>query len=156
MIRLQDGVGVENLIRSTDQGRCTKRNVGNCRATYVLHSVAPAVRQNPDGDLEILVSNPIWLSAPTALDGPSRPVNGRQRSVAGRLHQSAPKTFQMRSCQFVVSLWYGTPPRVSGPDSMVGKFSIQRASAALLGGTDRASRSRLRCRSNWSTCTNAS
>jgi hypothetical protein len=65
MIRLQDGVGAENLIRSTDQGRCTKRNVGNCRATYVLHSVAPAVRQDPDGDLEILVSNPIWLSAPT-------------------------------------------------------------------------------------------
>jgi hypothetical protein len=51
-------VGAENLIRRADQGRCTRKNVGTCRATYVPHSVAPAVRQDPDGDLEILVSNP--------------------------------------------------------------------------------------------------
>jgi hypothetical protein len=31
-----------------------------CRATYVPHSVAPAVRQHPDGDLEILVSKSNW------------------------------------------------------------------------------------------------
>jgi hypothetical protein len=38
-----------------------QKNVGTCRATYVPHSVAPAVRQGPDGDLEILVSNPIGV-----------------------------------------------------------------------------------------------
>jgi hypothetical protein len=38
-----------------------ERNVGTCRATYVPHSVAPAVRQDPDGDLEILASNPIGV-----------------------------------------------------------------------------------------------
>src|ERR1017187_1143886 len=54
-------VGAENLIRCTDQGRCTRKNVGTYRATYVLLSVAPAVRQDPDGDLEILVSNPIGV-----------------------------------------------------------------------------------------------
>src|ERR1035441_3277606 len=55
------GVGAENLIRRTDQGRCTRKNVATCRGTYVPHSVAPAVRQDPDGDLEILVSNPIGV-----------------------------------------------------------------------------------------------
>jgi hypothetical protein len=54
-------VGAENLIRRADQGRCTRKNVGTCRATYVPHSVAPAVRQDPDGDLEILVSDPIGV-----------------------------------------------------------------------------------------------
>ena len=54
-------VGAENLIRCTDQGRCARKNVGTYRATYVPHSVAPAVRQDPDGDLEILVSNPIGV-----------------------------------------------------------------------------------------------
>src|ERR1017187_553428 len=54
-------VGAENLIRCTDQGRCTRKSVGTCRATYVPHLVAPAVRQDPDGDLEILVSNPIGV-----------------------------------------------------------------------------------------------
>src|SRR5450631_4516656 len=38
-----------------------ERNVGTCRATYVPHSVAPAVRQVPDGDPEILVSSPIGV-----------------------------------------------------------------------------------------------
>jgi hypothetical protein len=28
-------VGAENIIRRTDQGRCTRKNVGTCRATYV-------------------------------------------------------------------------------------------------------------------------
>src|ERR1017187_2763512 len=54
-------VGAENLIRCTDQGRCTRKNLGTCEATYIPHSVAPAVRQDPDGDLEILVSNPIGV-----------------------------------------------------------------------------------------------
>jgi hypothetical protein len=36
-------------------------NVDTCRATYVSHAVAPGVRQDPDGDLEILVSNPIGV-----------------------------------------------------------------------------------------------
>src|ERR1035438_3237289 len=54
----EEGVGAENLIWLADQGRCTRKNVGTCRATYVPNSVAPAVRQDPDGDLEILVSNP--------------------------------------------------------------------------------------------------
>src|ERR1039458_8796152 len=54
-------VGAENLIWLADQGRCTRKNVGTCRATYVPNSVAPAVRQDPDGDLEILVSNPIGV-----------------------------------------------------------------------------------------------
>src|ERR1035438_8230349 len=54
-------VGAENLIWRTDQGRCTRKNVGTCRATYVPHSVAPAVRQDPDGDVEVLVSNPIGV-----------------------------------------------------------------------------------------------
>jgi hypothetical protein len=54
-------VGAENLIWRTDQGRCTRKNVGTCRATYVPHSVAPAVRPDPDGELEILVSNPIGV-----------------------------------------------------------------------------------------------
>jgi hypothetical protein len=54
-------VGAENLIRCTDQGRCIRKNVGNCRAAYVPHSAAPAVRQDPDGDLEILVSNPVGV-----------------------------------------------------------------------------------------------
>jgi glutaredoxin len=43
---LTNPVGAENLIRCTDQGRCTRRNVGTCRATYVPHSVAPAVRHH--------------------------------------------------------------------------------------------------------------
>src|ERR1022692_2501668 len=38
-----------------------QKNVGTCGATYVPHSVAPAVKQGPDGDLEILVSNPIGV-----------------------------------------------------------------------------------------------
>jgi hypothetical protein len=54
-------VGAEYLIRCTDQGRCARKNVGNYRATHFPHSVAPAVRQDPDGDLEILVSNPIGV-----------------------------------------------------------------------------------------------
>jgi hypothetical protein len=54
-------VGAENLTRRTDQGRCSRKNVATCRATYVPHSVAPAVRQDPGGDLEILVSNPIGV-----------------------------------------------------------------------------------------------
>src|ERR1019366_8098284 len=54
-------VGAENLIRCTDQGRCARKKLGTCRATYVPHSVAPAVRQDPDGDPEILVSNPIGV-----------------------------------------------------------------------------------------------
>jgi hypothetical protein len=33
--RSRDGAGAENLIRRTDQGRCTRKNVGTCRATYV-------------------------------------------------------------------------------------------------------------------------
>src|ERR1017187_6511021 len=60
-LQLSTPVGAENLIRRTDQGRCTRRNVGTCRATYVPLSVAPAVRQDPDGDLEVLVSNPIGV-----------------------------------------------------------------------------------------------
>ena len=56
-----DPVGAEKLIQCTDQGRCTRKNVGTCRATYVPHSVAPAVRPDPDGELEILVSNPIGV-----------------------------------------------------------------------------------------------
>ena len=59
--RTQEPVGAENLIWRTDQGRCTRKNVGTCRATYVPHSVAPAVRPDPDGELEILVSNPIGV-----------------------------------------------------------------------------------------------
>jgi hypothetical protein len=72
---LADGVGAENLIRCTDQGLCTRKIAGTCEATYIPHSVAPAVRQDPDGDLEFMVSNPIgvfgthrvWMtfSAPT-------------------------------------------------------------------------------------------
>src|ERR1039457_3442900 len=54
-------VGAENLIRCTDQGRCARKNVGTYRANYVQHSVAPAVRQDPDGDLEILVRRPIGV-----------------------------------------------------------------------------------------------
>jgi hypothetical protein len=54
-------VGAENLIRCTDQGRCTRRNIGTGRAIDISHSVAPAVRQDPDGDLEILVSNTIGV-----------------------------------------------------------------------------------------------
>src|ERR1017187_9001703 len=57
----RDRVGAEKLTRRTDKGRCTRKNVATCRATYVPHSVAPAVRQDPDGDLEILVSNPIGV-----------------------------------------------------------------------------------------------
>src|ERR1017187_644508 len=54
-------VGAENLIRRTNLGRCPRKNAGTCRATYVPHSVAPAVRKDPDGDLEILVSDPIGV-----------------------------------------------------------------------------------------------
>ena len=54
-------MGAENLIRCTDQGRCARKNVGTFRANYVQHSVAPAVRRDPDGDLEILVSSPIGV-----------------------------------------------------------------------------------------------
>jgi hypothetical protein len=54
-------VGAKNLIWRPDRGRCTRKNVGTCRATYVPHSVAPAVRPDPDGELEILVSNPIGV-----------------------------------------------------------------------------------------------
>ena len=61
-------MGAENLIRLADQGRCTRKNVGTYRATYVSHSVAPAVRQDPDGDLEILVSNPIGVFGTHRLD----------------------------------------------------------------------------------------
>ena len=56
-----DPVGAENLIRCTDQGRCARKNVGTYRANYVQHSVAPAMRRDPDGDLEILVSSPIGV-----------------------------------------------------------------------------------------------
>ena len=52
-------VGAENLTRNTDQGRCARKNARTCRATYVPHSVAAAVRQDPDGELQILFSNPI-------------------------------------------------------------------------------------------------
>jgi type I restriction enzyme R subunit len=54
-------VGAENLIRRTNLGRCPRKNAGTCRATYVPHSVAPAVKKDPDGDLEILVSDPIGV-----------------------------------------------------------------------------------------------
>jgi deoxyribodipyrimidine photo-lyase len=32
-----DPVGAENLIRGTDQGRCSRKNVGTCRASHVPH-----------------------------------------------------------------------------------------------------------------------
>jgi hypothetical protein len=94
-------VGAENLIRCTDQGRCTRKNVGTCRATYVPHSVAPAVRQDPDGELEILVSNPIGVfgthtfSAPTGLT--------RHRHTASVEHAASPANYR------------GDPGRVARP-----------------------------------------
>ena len=34
-VRILERVGAENLIRRTDQGLCTRKNVGTCRATYI-------------------------------------------------------------------------------------------------------------------------
>ena len=65
-------VGAENLTRRTDQGRCTRKNVATCRASYVPHSVAPAVRHDPDGDLEILVSDPIGVFGTHRFSAPTR------------------------------------------------------------------------------------
>src|ERR1035441_3749311 len=99
-------VGAENLIRCTDQGRCARKNVGTYRATYVPHSVAPAVRQDPDGDLEILVSNPIGFSAPTRSEAlrrnPASPYRGDARpgrTPASRFDDpaEAPLPFQIRA-----------------------------------------------------------
>jgi hypothetical protein len=54
-----DNLWVPKTSFGAPKGRCTRRNVGICGATYVPHSVAPAVRRVPDGDLEILISIPI-------------------------------------------------------------------------------------------------
>jgi hypothetical protein len=56
-----DPVGAENLTWRAEQGGRSKKNVGTCRGTYVPYSGAPTVRQGPEGDLEILISNPIGV-----------------------------------------------------------------------------------------------
>jgi hypothetical protein len=85
-----DLVGAENLIRCTDQGRCIRKNVGTCRATYVPHSVAPAVRQDPDGDLEILVSNPVGVFGTYRVDPRVRMCGLRNGSSFRTLRASVP------------------------------------------------------------------
>src|ERR1017187_4073335 len=112
-------VGAENLIRCTDQGRCTRKNVGTCRGTYVPHSVAPAVRQDPDGDLEILVSKPIGVFG-THRTRPS--ASTTEPSVLASSPRSARPISATTSSSSVPSapwLSSSTPTRLVGAENLI-------------------------------------